>query len=252
MSSVGFSYAQLNSQQQSLKKKMKMKDVTQRMQDGPNMEKPKTKSPKSKVHPSSGETNNALMFVTGFMSMERARDIIKKFEGQLKRLEIGSTSSNGDIEEIKKAIISGCTQTRLICLQAEPEWLIVEIAPHYYKRKKLKYFRAPSPSPVGPGRRSTVANDDILTDFLHQTRIVPDLVLPNRVFSRQNPKIQSLSKLDFKKLNFSDDFKLEEDVRECGKGVFALEDEKKRVVLRTNEQLYGFVDVCGDDKDVTE
>ncbi|GKC38624.1 1-aminocyclopropane-1-carboxylate oxidase 5-like protein [Tanacetum coccineum] len=138
-------------------------------------------------------------------------------------------------------------------------------------------FRAPPPSPVGPGRRSSVANDDVLTDFLNQTLIVPDLVLPDRVFPRQNPKIQSLPKLDFKKHNFSDDFKLEEvlieviaqkgcfelvnhgisnkllwDVKECGKGVFALEDEKKRGVLRTNERLYGFVDVCGDDKDASE
>ncbi|PWA75762.1 hypothetical protein CTI12_AA057740 [Artemisia annua] len=135
-------------------------------------------------------------------------------------------------------------------------------------------FRAPPPSPVGPGRRSTVANDDILTDFLHQTLIVPDLVLPDRVFPRQNPNIQSLPKLDFKK--FSEDCKVDEvieviaqtgcfelvnhgisskllrDVKECGKGVFGLEDEKKRVVLRSNERLYGFVDVNGDDKDVSE
>ncbi|PWA53658.1 hypothetical protein CTI12_AA214440 [Artemisia annua] len=137
-------------------------------------------------------------------------------------------------------------------------------------------FRAPPPSPVGPGRRSTVANDDILTDFLHQTLIVPDLVLPDRVFPRQNPNIQSLPKLDFKKLSFSDDFKLEDvieviaqtgcfelvnhgisrklfrDVKECGKRVFGLEDEKKRVILRSNERLYGFVEVNGDDKDVSE
>ncbi|GKB39869.1 retrotransposon protein, putative, ty1-copia subclass [Tanacetum coccineum] len=31
-----------------------------------------------------------------------------------------------------------------------------------------------------------------------------------------------------------------------------LEDEKKRVILGTNERLYSFVDVCGDDKDVSE
>ena len=135
-------------------------------------------------------------------------------------------------------------------------------------------FRAPPPSPVGPGRRSTVANDDILTDFLHQTLIVPDLVLPDRVFPRQNPNIQSLPKLDFKK--FSEDCKVEEVIeviaqtgcfelvnhgisskllwagKECGKGVFGLEDEKKRVVLRSNERLYGFVEVNGDDKDVSE
>ncbi|GJR98498.1 hypothetical protein Tco_0270672 [Tanacetum coccineum] len=85
-------------------------------------------------------------------------------------------------------------------------------------------FRAPPPSPVGPGRRSTVANDDILTDFLHQTLIVPDLVLPGRVFPRQNPNIQSLPKLGFKKLNFSDDFKLEEVLIEviAQKGYFEL------------------------------
>nr|GEV00819.1 1-aminocyclopropane-1-carboxylate oxidase 5-like [Tanacetum cinerariifolium] len=73
------------------------------------------------------------------------------------------------------------------------------------------------------------------------------------------PKTTSLLKLKFKKLNFSEDFKLEEvieviaqkgcfelvnhgisskilwDVKECGKGAFALENERKRVVLRSNE-----------------
>nr|GEW12428.1 putative zinc finger, CCHC-type [Tanacetum cinerariifolium] len=65
---------------------MKMKDVTQPMPDGPNIEKPKTKSPKSKVHPSLGETINALMFVTGFIPgqqwhQSRLRDRRRKGRG---------------------------------------------------------------------------------------------------------------------------------------------------------------------------
>nr|GEW88778.1 1-aminocyclopropane-1-carboxylate oxidase 5-like [Tanacetum cinerariifolium] len=56
----------------------------------------------------------------------------------------------------------------------------------------------------------------------------------------------------FELVNHGISSKLLWDVRECGKGVFSLEDEKKRVILRTNERLYGFVDVCGENKDVTE
>ena len=47
--------------------------------------------------------------------MERARDIRKQLEGVLKIVEIDLTSSNGDLVAINKAIVSGCTQTRLVC-----------------------------------------------------------------------------------------------------------------------------------------
>ncbi|KAK9058080.1 hypothetical protein SSX86_022920 [Deinandra increscens subsp. villosa] len=45
-------------------------------------------------------------------------------------------------------------------------------------------FRAPSPSPVASGRRSSVANNEILTEFLHRSRRVPDLVLPDQLTAK--------------------------------------------------------------------
>ena len=64
-------------------------------------------------------------------------------------------------------------------------------------------FRAPPPSPVASGRQSSVANDEVLTEFLRSLH-VPDLVLPDRAFPRQNPKIQSLPKLDVGAANVFD------------------------------------------------
>ncbi|CAI0423355.1 unnamed protein product [Linum tenue] len=46
-------------------------------------------------------------------------------------------------------------------------------------------FRAPPPSPVAPGRRSSFANDDVLTEFLEHSLRVPDLVLPDKIFPKQ-------------------------------------------------------------------
>ncbi|KAL9991220.1 putative non-hem dioxygenase domain, isopenicillin N synthase [Helianthus debilis subsp. tardiflorus] len=137
-------------------------------------------------------------------------------------------------------------------------------------------FRAPPPSPVASGRRSSVANDEILTEFLHRSLRVPDLVLPNRVFPRQNSKIQSLPKLDFEKLNpnpNATDFEVIDviaqtgcfelvshgisgellaSVVKSGGGVFELSPEKKKVVSRSNERSYGFVEFHGDEKESSE
>ncbi|KAF5816939.1 putative oxoglutarate/iron-dependent dioxygenase, non-heme dioxygenase domain-containing protein [Helianthus annuus] len=140
-------------------------------------------------------------------------------------------------------------------------------------------FRAPPPSPVASGRRSSVANDEILTEFLHRSLRVPDLVLPNRVFPRQNSKIQNLPKLDFEKLNPNPNpnhainfevidviaqtgcFELVNhgisgellaSVVKSGGGVFELSPEKKKVVSRSNERSYGFVEFHGDEKESSE
>ncbi|KAI3803386.1 hypothetical protein L1987_31537 [Smallanthus sonchifolius] len=59
-------------------------------------------------------------------------------------------------------------------------------------------FRAPPPSPIASGRRSSFANDEFLTEFLHHSLRVPDLVLPDRLSPRQNSKIQNIPKLDYK------------------------------------------------------
>ncbi|KAJ9559677.1 hypothetical protein OSB04_004837 [Centaurea solstitialis] len=133
-------------------------------------------------------------------------------------------------------------------------------------------FRAPPPSPVASGRRSSVANDEILTEFLHRSLRVPDLVLPDRVFPRQNPKVQSLPKLDFEAINnvsgeiievigrtgcfelvnhgISD--RILGSVLESGGGVFGLSPEKKSAVSRSAERLYGFVEFHGDEKELSE
>ncbi|KAI3806859.1 hypothetical protein L1987_22775 [Smallanthus sonchifolius] len=142
-------------------------------------------------------------------------------------------------------------------------------------------FRAPPPSPVASGRRSSVANDEILTEFLHRSLRVPDLVLPDRVFPRQNSKIQNLPKLDFKALNltapdFSENLGISEiteaiahagcfelvnhgisgqllsSVVKSGAGVFNLSPEKKSVVSRSSERSYGFVEFHGDEKESSE
>ncbi|KAI3512585.1 hypothetical protein L1887_19901 [Cichorium endivia] len=139
-------------------------------------------------------------------------------------------------------------------------------------------FRAPPPSPVASGRRSSVANDEILTDFLRSLR-VPDLVLPDRAFPRQNPKIQNLPKIDFGAADVFD-FSESRDVAEVieviaqtgcfelvnhgisdqllssvvnsGAGVFQLPPEKKSVVSRSAERLYGFVEFHEDEKEKIE
>lgn len=130
-------------------------------------------------------------------------------------------------------------------------------------------FRAPPPSPVGPGHRPSVANDDVLSNFLQHSLRVPDLILPDRVFPRQKPT-QNPPKLDFKSLE--DDFlfstvesigqigcfelvnhgipaELIELVTNAGAGIFELSAEKKAELLRSSERAYGFVESHGDQED---
>ncbi|KAL0341975.1 UNVERIFIED_CONTAM: hypothetical protein Scaly_1860100 [Sesamum calycinum] len=61
-------------------------------------------------------------------------------------------------------------------------------------------FRAPPPSPVAPGRRSSFANDDVLTEYLQQSLKVPDLILPDRVFPRQK-SVQNPPRIDLQSLD---------------------------------------------------
>ncbi|KAI7727665.1 hypothetical protein M8C21_001121, partial [Ambrosia artemisiifolia] len=141
-------------------------------------------------------------------------------------------------------------------------------------------FRAPPPSPVASGRRSSVANDEILSEFLNRSLRVPDLILPDRVFPRQNSKIQNLPKLNFKHLNDAPELsethcvsqlieviaqtgcfelvnhgisgELLTSVVRSGAGVFRLSQEKKAVVCRSGERSYGFVEFHGDEKESNE
>ncbi|KAG5016227.1 hypothetical protein JHK85_022363 [Glycine max] len=62
-------------------------------------------------------------------------------------------------------------------------------------------FRAPPPSPVASGRSSTVTNDDVLTEFLEASLRVPDLVLPDKIFPKQN-HLEAPPEVDFVSLCF--------------------------------------------------
>ncbi|KAL6996425.1 hypothetical protein U1Q18_006554 [Sarracenia purpurea var. burkii] len=133
-------------------------------------------------------------------------------------------------------------------------------------------FRAPPPSPIGSGRRSSVTNDDILTDFLEHSLRVPDLILPDRVFPRQN-SIQNPPKIDFQRLKSPENVDFTEildsiarigcfqlvnhgitrefirSVLTAGVGIFRLPPEKKAVVSRSPEKSYGFEgEFQGDDE----
>lgn len=133
-------------------------------------------------------------------------------------------------------------------------------------------FRAPPPSPVGPGHRPSVANDDVLSNFLEHSLRVPDLILPDRVFPRQKPT-QTPPKLDFKALDSVEDdtllsimesigqigcFELVNhgistdliaSVTNAGAGIFELSAEKKAELLRSSERAYGFVESHGDQEE---
>ncbi|KAK4267407.1 hypothetical protein QN277_024193 [Acacia crassicarpa] len=60
-------------------------------------------------------------------------------------------------------------------------------------------FRAPPPSPIASGRRSSFANDDVLTEFLQTSLRVPDLILPDKIFPRQK-FLETPPKVDFRSL----------------------------------------------------
>ncbi|MED6144423.1 hypothetical protein PIB30_015639 [Stylosanthes scabra] len=65
-------------------------------------------------------------------------------------------------------------------------------------------FRAPPPSPVAPGRRSSVTNDEVLTEFLESSLRVPDLVLPDKFFPKHK-LLETPPKIDFVSLCFHRD-----------------------------------------------
>lgn len=129
-------------------------------------------------------------------------------------------------------------------------------------------FRAPPPSPVAAGRRSTVANDDVLSQFLEHSLRVPDLVLPDRVFPRQKT-IQNPPILDFQSLNSAESESILDSIGQIGcfeilnhgipsdiigsvlnsgAEIFQLSTEKKAIVSRSSERPYGFVDFRGEEE----
>ncbi|KAL2493145.1 downstream target of AGL15-4 [Abeliophyllum distichum] len=135
-------------------------------------------------------------------------------------------------------------------------------------------FRAPPPSPVAPGRRSSLTNDEVLTEFLENSLKVPDLILPDRVFPRQKA-IQNPLKLDFQSLEsiengsglkivemiaqvgclevinhgISGDFI--KSVLAAGAGIFGISPEKKKMMARSPERPYGFEEIHGEEEKET-
>lgn len=132
-------------------------------------------------------------------------------------------------------------------------------------------FRAPPPSPVASGRRSTVTNEDVLSEFLETSLKVPDLILPDRVFPKQKsiqnpPKLdfQSLSSLEndsvtkfidsvsrigcFEIINHGVPEELIKSVLAAGDGIFGISREKRKIATRSLERPYGFEEFHGEEE----
>ncbi|EEF46393.1 conserved hypothetical protein [Ricinus communis] len=133
-------------------------------------------------------------------------------------------------------------------------------------------FRAPPPSPIASGRRSSVANDDVLTEFLEHSLRVPDLVLPDKIFPRQKI-LETPPRIDFQSLNSATDSdsipKILDSLSRIGcfqlvnygvpsdfarmvlamaAGIFSVPPEKRAAVTRSPEKLYGFEEVHGEEE----
>ncbi|XP_052183045.1 jasmonate-induced oxygenase 1 [Diospyros lotus] len=132
-------------------------------------------------------------------------------------------------------------------------------------------FRAPPPSPIASGRRSSFTNEDVLTEFLQNSLRVPDLILPDRIFPRQK-SIQNPPKIDFCSLNSPQNSSVAEildsiarigcfqiinhgikrefveSILTAGAGIFTLPPEKKKAVSRSSEKPYGFEEFLGEDE----
>ncbi|GMI93777.1 downstream target of AGL15-4 [Hibiscus trionum] len=131
-------------------------------------------------------------------------------------------------------------------------------------------FSVPPPSPIASGRRSCVTNDDVLSEFLQHSLRVPDLVLPDKVFPRQNfidnpPKLdfQLLSSMEtdslsnildsiarigcFQLVNYGIQAECIRSALASAAGIFQLPPEKRSAVTRSPEKLYGFEEVHGEE-----
>ncbi|XP_021749685.1 1-aminocyclopropane-1-carboxylate oxidase-like [Chenopodium quinoa] len=151
------------------------------------------------------------------------------------------------------------------------------ISPENHQEKETNTFdfRAPPPSPIGSSRRaSSVANDEVLTEFLEHSLRVPDLILPDRIFPRQKP-FRDILDIDFQALNSAKDdlvLKIRDSLSETGcfqvinhgispeliktavrraGRVFRMSPEKKRMAVRSTEMEFGFEDqVSGEQEEV--
>lgn len=132
-------------------------------------------------------------------------------------------------------------------------------------------FRAPPPSPIASGRRSSFANDEVLTEFLEHSLRVPDLILPDKVFPKQksigNPPVIDFQLLDsleidpiskvldsivtigcFQLVNYGIPSESLRSASETAAGIFGVAPEKRTVVTRSPEKLFGFEEVHGEEE----
>ncbi|EXB74573.1 hypothetical protein L484_026270 [Morus notabilis] len=132
-------------------------------------------------------------------------------------------------------------------------------------------FRAPPPSPIHSGRKSSFTNDDVLTEFLEHSLRVPDLILPDRIFPKQR-SVDGPPVIDFQSLVLEEHdavSKIAESVADIGcfqvanhgisaeivrsvqaaaaAGIFAASPEKKAAVTRSPEMAYGFEEGHGEE-----
>ncbi|KAF2323467.1 hypothetical protein GH714_035605 [Hevea brasiliensis] len=132
-------------------------------------------------------------------------------------------------------------------------------------------FRAPPLSPIASGRRSSVANDDVLTEFLEHSLRVPDLVLPDKIFPRQKI-VETPPRIDFQSLHSADSdsiprildslsrigcFQLVNYGIPCdftrlvvamAAGIFGVPPEKSVDVTMSPEKPYGFEEMHGEEE----
>lgn len=142
------------------------------------------------------------------------------------------------------------------------------VSPEYMPENPID-FRAPPPSPIASGRRSSVTNDGVLNEFLEHSLRVPDLILPDNFFPKQKivetpPRIdcQSLNSKEsnsvlktldsiarigcFQLVNFGIPSEFIKLVSVMAAGIFQLPSEKKAAVMKSPEKPYGFEEVHGD------
>lgn len=125
-------------------------------------------------------------------------------------------------------------------------------------------FRAPPPSPVASSRRSSVTNDEFLTEFLEASLRVPNLVLPDKIFPKQKHH-ETPPKVDFVSLCFHEDEALRDVVldsmartgcfqllnhgippqlvaaaADAAGGIFLIPSGKRAAVTRSLEKPWGF------------
>ncbi|KAL6134515.1 hypothetical protein ACLB2K_066746 [Fragaria x ananassa] len=135
-------------------------------------------------------------------------------------------------------------------------------------------FRAPPPSPVASGRRSSLTNDDVITEFLQHSLNVPDLILPDKFFPKQK-SVENPPTVDFETLcsHHYDDAsvaKILESIARFGcfqlvnhgissdfvrsvqaeaTEIFQVPLEKRADITRSPEKPYGFEEVHGEEAD---